>query len=483
LRTCPGDDSTTAAAKALARNRIHSVGGLSLDRIATITDLYQLLKAFRMRPEPDDPRRNVPRKGDDELRNFHRRLLDVRDRLRTQRVKQIASRITEAALGVGSENRERHWEGGGKTVRPRARIADPRFAVCHAIVIESLTNYRPDDLRTRRENRQLMDWSSAKVQKFLREACQLHGLYLREVLPNYTSRQDSRTGRPGVRCDDVPIAEFLTAPWWRKAVNAAQKRMDANGTAAMDRLLVDLHARWDRACEAEKEGQRTLRVPRAGGDLFVSARSTRELTPARGGTPARWARAAVQADLNAAANIGLRPLLDPDWPGRWWYIPAVLSDDGFRIPNPDRCAGAACLEGWRVAQDRDGYTAHGTPLPLASEEDVQQAQAAMDRAETALKAAQQEQRRAMKGRSPLPPAEAGNRVEAAKAEKKKAGEQLSEVKKAARAKSHINLWRDPSVAPLDQGVWRGTAEYENRVRSLVIQLLRQQAGLPPDRAE
>ncbi len=25
--------------------------------------------------------------------------------------------------------------------------------------------------------------------------------------------------------------------------------------------------------------------------------------------------------MNAAANIGLKALLDPDWAGKWWYVP------------------------------------------------------------------------------------------------------------------------------------------------------------------
>jgi IS605 OrfB family transposase len=99
-----------------------------------------------------------------------------------QRVKQLASRITEAAVGIG-RIKSRHIAEGA--ARPTSRVDAP----CHAVVIESLTNYRPDELQTRRENRQLMEWSSAKVQKYLAESCQLHGLHLREVQPNYTSRQ------------------------------------------------------------------------------------------------------------------------------------------------------------------------------------------------------------------------------------------------------------------------------------------------------
>jgi hypothetical protein len=83
------------------------------------------------------------------------------DRMREQRVKQITSRIVEAALGVGIE-RDRVWDNEKKKwrypKRPRELLyhvdeqgvahGDPRFKTCHAVVIENLRNYRPDELAT-----------------------------------------------------------------------------------------------------------------------------------------------------------------------------------------------------------------------------------------------------------------------------------------------------------------------------------------------
>ena len=132
------------------------VGGLSLDRIATIRGVYQVMRAYTSRPEPTNLRAGVERlekAAAQKLRpEFGRRMLAKMERLRENRVKQIASRIVEAALGVGSEE-PLHRKG---RKRPIAAIADPRFAPCHAVVIENLENYRPDDKRTRRENRGLM---------------------------------------------------------------------------------------------------------------------------------------------------------------------------------------------------------------------------------------------------------------------------------------------------------------------------------------
>lgn len=301
------------------------VGGLSVGRINTVTATYRLLKAFKNRPVPSDLRRNIPAKGDERLARFHQRLLDMRDRLREQRVKQLASRIVEAALGVG---RMKHEHIAAGAARPTARVDAP----CHAVVIESLTNYRPDELQTRRENRQLMDWSSAKVQKYLREGCELHGLHMREVQPNYTSRQCSRTGAAGVRCVQVSAAEVLTG-YWKKDVDRARGRVEkarkeGRDGAQADLLLIDA-SEWAERLPGAVRAVHRIVLPKRGGDLFVTVRVPR----GKSGHVA-----AVQADLNAAANIGLRALLDPDWPGRWWFVPCT---GGTFFPAPEKTHNAA----------------------------------------------------------------------------------------------------------------------------------------------
>jgi len=296
-----------------ARARLaRRMGGLSLTRIAAFKSLYQVQKAFFMRPDPANPRKRVPSPGDESLERFGQRVLDAMERLRDQRVKQLASRIAEAALGIGAE--------GIPGRRPDRCVHDP----CHAIVIEDLTHYRPDDLQTRRENRQLMDWSSSKVRKHLSEACQLHGLHLREVSPAYTSRQSSRTGLPGVRCQDVSIMTFLKAPHWRKRARVAKERLEAHRGGALDCYLCELDEQLSRLANDRKSPWPPLRLPVRGGDLFVSV---------DGHT--------VQADLNAAANIGLRALLDPDFGGRWWYVPC----NSVGKPLPEKVKGCPLFTG------------------------------------------------------------------------------------------------------------------------------------------
>jgi IS605 OrfB family transposase len=283
------------------------VGGLSLDRIATIRGVYQVMRAYASRPEPTNLRAGAERlekAATQKLRpEFGRRMLTKMERLRENRIKQIASRIVEAALGVGSEDRL-HWDNGRK--RPTAAIAGPRFAPCHAVVIEHLENYRPDDKRTRRENRGLMTWAARAVHKYLAEGCELHGLYLRQVNPSYTSRQDSRTGSPGLRCNDISAKELANPHGWLgQLITRATEAVKEGAATPRQKLLFTL-------AEAARTGEITspaVRIIVPGGQLFVAADSS---SPASQG---------IHADMNAAANIGLVALLDPDWSAAWWRLP------------------------------------------------------------------------------------------------------------------------------------------------------------------
>jgi len=372
---------------------IRRVGGLSLTRIATFKSLYQVQKAFHTRPEPEDLRKNIPTKGDDALREFGQGILDDLEVMRENRVKQLASRIAEAALGIGIE---RASADGKQPKRPRERIADSHFAPSHAVVIESLTHYRPDELRTRRENRQLMQWSSSKVKKYLVEACELNGLHLREVSPGYTSRQDSRTGAPGVRCEDVTVSEFKESPYWRREVARAKKNCAGKPGTARERFLCAIE---EKLSQLEEGGVKLLRLPREGGEVFVSS------------DPRSPAARGLNADLNAAANIGLRALLDPDWQGRWWYVPC--DPETFK-PKDDKVKGSAAVD--------------STVALRASAND-----------------------------------------EKAAAPKKRRGR-----KREHRDGTYVNLWRDVSALPISpkHGPWEPYAAYRAKVEKRVVDRLR-----------
>lgn len=361
---------------------IRNVGGLSLTRIATIRSLHQVQKAFYTRLKPDGTH-------DTAKNNFGKSAIDALENMREQRVKQLASRIAEAGLGIG---RIKIPKKGKDPKRPCEQVDRQ----CHAIVIENLTHYRPEETRTRRENRQLMQWSSAKVKKYLLEACQLHGLHLREVAAGYTSRQDSRTGAPGVRCTDVSVNDFLNLAFWIKEVKRAEDKLKENKGDAYERYILDLSKKWANASDEDKK--KTVRIPRKGGEIFVSADGK---SPAAKG---------IQADLNASANIGLKAIIDPDWPGRWWYVPC----DSKGAPVKDKVSGSKAL----------------------------------DNVETLRKAI------------------ADGEDTTIKVKKKRTKDDKSE-----KAKDIINLWRDVSSNPLTEGNWQEFTPYWKWVNKRVIEKL------------
>ncbi len=262
------------------------MGGLSLNRIANIKVLYQQQKAYFTRLNPQTCESKTA------STQFAQKTLTVLEELRKNRVKQLSSRIMEAALGLGTADKrvDRKWPKHSHTVPYNLR-----FKPCHAIVIEDLKHYRPDALQTRRENRGLIDWSAGKIRQRLQEDCDLYGLQLREVQPSFTSRQDSRTGTPGIRCKGVPTERFLNG-------SATPQEDPKSGLGRYKQALQTCFQKGFKL-------PRTVLIPRKGGEIFMTMNPD---SPIANG---------IQADLNAAANIGLKALLDPDWEGSWWMIP------------------------------------------------------------------------------------------------------------------------------------------------------------------
>ena len=336
-----------------------NVGGLSVTRITTMKALYQLHKAFAMRATPLKPR-GAPEKGESNI-GIAQSILIAMERMRDQRVKQIASRIAGSALGLGgqwvtlkipaNENKKR----SARTKLVWLEDLSPKYSPCHAVVIENLKNYRPDEMRTRRENSQLMSWASSKVEKYLGEACQLNGLHLRSVSAGYTSRQDSRTGAPGIRCCDLSVKDFQNKPWWRKSVEAAKQKNKEGKGSAFDRYLENLNEQYSDKSRAITTGMQFIRIPVSGGDLFVSADDS---SPAAKG---------LQADLNAAANIGLKALLDPDWEGKWWFVPCASVTN---TPVTDKVKGSQVISNVALIPIVQGGTKSGRSKAGKKERDV-----------------------------------------------------------------------------------------------------------------
>lgn len=249
-----------------------------------------------------------------------------------------------------------------------------------------------------------MAWASSKVKKYLAETCQLNGLHLREVQASYTSRQDSRTGAPGVRCQDVPVLDFMTRRWWQKTVKQAQEKRKKDQGTARERYIVDLAEKCATMSEEEQKNALPLRIPVKGGDLFVSA------------NPKSSAAKGLQADLNAAANIGLRALIDPDWPGKWWYVPCDTKE--FK-PIADKVKGSHAVDLKKALQKHD---------------DTQ---------------------------------DNGDKTDSKKNTKKKGG----------KTKEIVNLWRNVSGKKLTDCLWMEYPAYGNCVEKRVVDILREEANI------
>jgi len=295
------------------RKAISHRGGLSMGRLDTIDGLYQAVKSFFKRLTPDDcaTEEKYKEKSDKKSalpKGFAKKITTVREHLKDNRIKQLVSRIVEAALGLGGgidakAEKEKLQQHNGKNTllqlldkkRDRKAPTNPRFKPCHAVVIEYLNSYTTDQERTRRENKRISRWTSALFAKRLADHCQLYGLFLMQVGAAYTSQTDSRTGMPGMRCVDVPITEFAEKGFFGKQAKKIQKKKESERTPT-EQLLVVLADR----CKgfSGKDQKKALRIPMKWGDLFVSADATNY---------------GIQADLNAAVNIGLKALTKEYW--------------------------------------------------------------------------------------------------------------------------------------------------------------------------
>lgn len=392
---------------------IRYVGGLSQDRIITITEFRRINDAFSKRPTPDDLQANISKRGEQRKGHFsEQRALVSLERLRENRCKQLASRIVEAALGLGAVK--------GQTGK---RHENPtKYQPCHAIVVEMLDHYRPDELRTRRENRNLMNWSSKQIQKYLAEGCELYGLHLCSISPGYTSRQDYRTGIGGLRCNDYSPQHFLGLnqwSFWKPKIRKTQEKQSKDLTPT-EQWLLELWSCWDVEKKIwtdfnqrqwrwngvkwdllsprksnDPDQPEPVRIPKRGGEIFVSADKN--------------SGSGIHADLNAAANIGLKALADPDWRGSYWKL-TVNTATG----QPD------------TSKDEESLLSRDISSSLI--------------------------------RTEMP--ECNNSLHSRKEKK--------------RASDKINLFSNPSIIPLDDETrrWRTYREYYQWVEQMVIEVLK-----------
>lgn len=225
-------------------------------------------------------------------------LLDKLDRMKEERINQTAHLILAQALGL----RLKEPEGKAKN-DPADRHGEyepiPGREPVDFVVIENLDRYLTSQGRAPSENRRLMKWAHRAVRDKLKMLCEEpFGIPVVEAPAAYSSRFCAKTGEPGSRCEEMhTLSKFDRERLEKRSTEKPPApKKDNRG------FFGDLLDQFDRLHEinqariARKEKPLTLLFPRPGGPLFLAAKSS----------------GPVQADANAAANIGLRAIAAPD---------------------------------------------------------------------------------------------------------------------------------------------------------------------------
>jgi IS605 OrfB family transposase len=216
---------------------------------------------------------------------------------------------------------------------------------CSVIVLEDLSRYRASQERTRSENSRLMEWAHRKIINKLADMAKPFGITLMLVDPAWSSRFDARTGVAGIRVKEVKRGFENEVPFaaWRKRVKADGKPDE------LATLVADIMEQFNNISEdKDKDKTRTLVLPIEGGELFLPTKA-----------PADGKDGIINADENAAVNIGLRALAHPDRLDIFPRFRTVKKADGtVRVRNkrgyfaslPDDDAGRELRVDWSKEQ-------------------------------------------------------------------------------------------------------------------------------------
>lgn len=321
---------------------IRGMRGLNIRRIEQISDLRQccqslakLEKRHAQGATPGKPGvEPTPTSRGDIVDDPCPELLQKRNETREQRVNQIAHMILAEALGLELEDPSKvEWldkESGRKLTKKEAnslcdlhgryrQIKDGKgnqLPRCNVIVLENLSRYRTNQDRSRSENTQLMNWCHRAVVEKLQDIAKPFGITIMMVDAAYSSRFHSLSGVPGVRVNSVPRGFHEQMPYaaWAKERTKRGKRTER---AKWIRRLA-----WWFRCRPQFAGE--LLVPVDGGKEFIGVETPNSTTP----------NGLMNADENAAINIGLRALAHPDRLDIFHRIQTeAASEDALKVRN------------------------------------------------------------------------------------------------------------------------------------------------------
>lgn len=199
------------------------------------------------------------------------------DSIKSDRINQTANRIIVQALGLRlkehtSPSSEREVSGIHGEYERVSGIETASF-----IVMEDLSRYRISQDRSPFENTSLMKWCHRQVRQKIGLLSEIFGICVLDVPAAYSSKF-SPEGIPGFRAEECTSSAFTRWSW-------------------IKRLSEDIRVRrlHELSQELEKFNATTL-LPKDGGPIFV---------------PHCGINTLIQADINAAFNIGIRSVAAP----------------------------------------------------------------------------------------------------------------------------------------------------------------------------
>jgi hypothetical protein len=280
--------------------KIRGQRGLSMMRLEQLDSLRRLFLRYN-RALDREPGIQAKFGREDEGRTSGepcQALLDKIDNMKEQRVNQTAHLILAQALGVrlrshqisDDERRQRDIHGEYEKIAGREPV--------DFIVIEDLSRYLSSQGRAPSENSRLMKWAHRAVRDKLKMlAEEPFGIPVVETVPAYSSRFHAVNGQPGSRLHELHELEayqlhLLEKLAWKNDAHELHRAKAAQVILEQFQIL----AKANEERRTMRKTPLTLFFPKAGGPLFLAARD---------GNP-------VQADLNAATNLGLRAIAAPE---------------------------------------------------------------------------------------------------------------------------------------------------------------------------
>lgn len=320
-----GNPRPNARMKERAVTWIRGQRGLSMKRIGQLEDVRRLFQSLnqiqRRKIGILSPRRKRGEKGD-ELPDCCPKLLEKLEEVKEQRVNQLAHKILALALGLrlkksgpiksGAEREHCNIHGEYERIPDSTKPDDFRRPV-DFIVLEDLKYYETTRMRSRQVNVRLMRWCRRHFRDKLKQLCEVFGIPVVETNPANSSKFCARTGVAGFRAVEIGPG-FQDEYVWRKALEKLGQYQSGKKKLEPDDLAFCEGA--SRLMQQVKEAQqiptksgkaltcpRTLLAPLGSGNMFVpivGEVKAADLPPV-----------VVQADVNAAINLGLRVIADP----------------------------------------------------------------------------------------------------------------------------------------------------------------------------